>query len=104
MTMPHLENCIHKDDGWCLDCIKELGKENLKFSQAILKLSRIIKELGEENESLRQAILEVSRITFEQTSQGADILSIAVKHTDEDVTKFQLANRLVNEVCKRWLI
>jgi hypothetical protein len=24
MTMPHLENCRHSPDGWCLDCVKEL--------------------------------------------------------------------------------
>lgn len=25
MTMPHLMNCSHSDDGWCLDCVKELN-------------------------------------------------------------------------------
>jgi hypothetical protein len=24
MTMPHLMNCVHSDDGWCLDCVKKL--------------------------------------------------------------------------------
>jgi hypothetical protein len=24
MTMPHLMNCGHSDDGWCLDCVKAL--------------------------------------------------------------------------------
>lgn len=23
MTMPHLMNCRHSEDGWCLDCVKE---------------------------------------------------------------------------------
>lgn len=27
MTMPHLENCVHSDDGWCLDCVKKLHDE-----------------------------------------------------------------------------
>lgn len=27
MTMPHLENCPHKGDGWCLDCVKRLQVE-----------------------------------------------------------------------------
>jgi hypothetical protein len=22
MTMPHLMNCPHQSDGWCLDCVK----------------------------------------------------------------------------------
>ena len=24
MTMPHLQNCPHQGDGWCLACVKEL--------------------------------------------------------------------------------
>lgn len=24
MTMPHLMNCQHSEDGWCLDCVKKL--------------------------------------------------------------------------------
>ena len=24
MTMPHLMNCDHSEDGWCLDCVKAL--------------------------------------------------------------------------------
>lgn len=24
MTMPHLQNCSHSKDGWCLNCVKEL--------------------------------------------------------------------------------
>lgn len=27
MTMPHLHNCSHQDEGWCLDCVKELWEE-----------------------------------------------------------------------------
>ncbi len=27
MTMPHLMNCSHSEDGWCLDCVKKLWDE-----------------------------------------------------------------------------
>lgn len=27
MTMPHLQNCPHDDNGWCLACVKELWEE-----------------------------------------------------------------------------
>lgn len=27
MTMPHLMNCSHSPDGWCLECVKELWEE-----------------------------------------------------------------------------
>ena len=33
MTMPHLMNCSHSADGWCLQCVKELWDE-----QNVLKL------------------------------------------------------------------
>ncbi len=32
MTMPHLMNCQHSGDGWCLDCVKELY--DTRFSQS----------------------------------------------------------------------
>ena len=27
MTMPHLVNCPHSEDGWCLNCVKELWEQ-----------------------------------------------------------------------------
>lgn len=27
MTMPHLMNCQHSEDGWCLECVKGIEKE-----------------------------------------------------------------------------
>lgn len=27
MTMPHLHNCPHHEDGWCLSCVKQLHDE-----------------------------------------------------------------------------
>ena len=27
MTMPHLMNCAHSPDGWCLSCVRELYEE-----------------------------------------------------------------------------
>jgi len=27
MTMPHLMNCPHSEEGWCLSCVKELWDE-----------------------------------------------------------------------------
>lgn len=28
MTMPHLMNCDHSDDGWCLACVKDLWQSH----------------------------------------------------------------------------
>lgn len=27
MTMPHLMNCDHSEEGWCLDCVKKMHDE-----------------------------------------------------------------------------
>ena len=27
--MPHLMNCAHDPEGWCLDCVKELAESTL---------------------------------------------------------------------------
>lgn len=31
MTMPHLSNCPHQGDGWCLNCVKELYEKTEIF-------------------------------------------------------------------------
>ena len=38
MTMPHLENCEHSSDGWCLDCVKQMHAriETLEFCANML--------------------------------------------------------------------
>lgn len=39
MTMPHLMNCAHSEDGWCLECVRKQWEEldNLKgVSQTML--------------------------------------------------------------------
>ncbi len=27
MTMPHLQNCDHSENGWCLDCVRKLHRD-----------------------------------------------------------------------------
>lgn len=43
MTMPHLSNCQHSGDGWCLDCVSELY-ESLKEARFRLRLLEIHSE------------------------------------------------------------
>lgn len=35
MTMPHLMNCGHSDDGWCLDCVKAQHDELAALREAV---------------------------------------------------------------------
>ncbi len=41
MTIPHLMNCQHQGEGWCLACVKELWEEKER-------LLRILNSQGEE--------------------------------------------------------
>lgn len=36
--MPHLMNCPHMDDGWCLSCVRELWEESEKRRECIKAL------------------------------------------------------------------
>lgn len=82
MTMPHLENCHHSPDSWCLDCVKKLGEENL---------------------DLRMALLRVSQITMcERVSEGESTLYI--KEEPENMEIYEDAFRRVGECCKKYLI
>jgi hypothetical protein len=33
--MPHLMNCPHHPDGWCLACVKELWEEKARLERAL---------------------------------------------------------------------
>lgn len=35
MTMPHLMNCCHSGDGWCLDCVKDLHDEKEELEKKV---------------------------------------------------------------------
>ena len=86
MTMPHLSNCDHSNDGWCMACVKKLGEENI---------------------DLRIAILEASRITFEHVFENGNYGdgepdSIIVKR--DNFGQYHKASRLIGDACKKWSI
>ncbi len=87
MTMPHLMNCPHSPDGWCLDCVKEMGEQLI---------------------DLRHAILSVSNLSLESTyASGQDLVTdtpdrIEIKKTE--LSKWKRAMREVSVVCKKYLI
>lgn len=35
MTMPHLMNCSHSPDGWCLGCVKSMHSELEAYRTAL---------------------------------------------------------------------
>jgi len=40
MTIPYLMNCSHSPDGWCLDCVKELGENNAALEDVFRELRK----------------------------------------------------------------
>ena len=42
MTMPHLMNCDHSVDGWCLDCVKELHDEKERLQNLVDKVGSVV--------------------------------------------------------------
>jgi len=50
MTMPHLTNCAHSDDGWCLDCVVALNTRaeaaEDKATQNWIEVERLDAELA----------------------------------------------------------
>jgi hypothetical protein len=48
--MPHLMNCPHSEDGWCLDCVREQWEELDKLKErARIFYSQIEKIRGNEH-------------------------------------------------------
>ena len=75
MTMPHLMNCPHLADGWCLSCVKNeierltvLPHDDPRSFNIVERLQRIIdaseeRELdGTEVRAMRDAIYEIKRL------------------------------------------
>ena len=46
MTVPHLMNCPHTDDGWCMECVARLGNENWRQLDEIDSLRAALKRMG----------------------------------------------------------
>lgn len=52
MTMPHLMNCDHICNGWCLECVNEMHKELDTAKDEVRELKKIIGRYEVEFEKL----------------------------------------------------
>lgn len=56
MTIPHLMNCSHSVDSWCLDCVKE----EWELNQAMVEGAKVrIADLEKERDELQNGIRRV---------------------------------------------
>ena len=84
MTMPHLMNCSHSEDGWCLECVKELNSE-LAAAQA-------------ENTRLKEIDAEVCGVSLEVIEENAAMYE-RVREIEGELIEHKEAIRLVNHAC-----
>ena len=45
--MPHLMNCPHSCESWCMDCVAEMGRENIDLREAVRACIKLLKEDGD---------------------------------------------------------
>lgn len=65
MTMPHLMNCPHSPDSWCLTCVKELWEEKNSIEERLDKFL----VLNRFNLATIISRLEALQKDFERTDQ-----------------------------------
>lgn len=84
MTMPHLMNCGHSEDGWCLACVESLWEESQKITaerdklQEDLDVARTVKpneyELIRSSERAAHESLRAERLKTHQLTAERDAL------------------------------
>lgn len=47
MTVPHLMNCPHSDEGWCLDCVAALGNKNWELRDTLAYAEAALADIGD---------------------------------------------------------
>lgn len=68
--MPHLMNCPHSTDGWCLECVKELHDEGEARYEDYLKLLPVA-YAAEEWASGRISITDLAAAVADSLNSGA---------------------------------
>lgn len=82
MTMPHLMNCRHSEDGWCLSCVNEQHEE---LRRAIEDASTYEYCLQACTQRLNQVlpIAKVKAIRLLEVPCGIDVLTTALARVKE---------------------
>lgn len=93
MTMPHLMNCSHSGDGWCLACVKNLVDDEV----VCIKPSTKVLIYGELQAWVVSALLEGgNRLSYKVAwLSGADVkemwvdsFAISVRPNEAEFVKF----------------
>jgi hypothetical protein len=96
MTMPHLMNCPHSADGWCLDCVKELhDRFQARVNDFMTADSKAVAALQAENDSLREDVATM-RVLLEQSLQGTRKSAQAIRLGQADNQPIDLNQLMVD--------
>ncbi len=76
MTMPHLMNCPHSEEGWCLSCVKELWEQGATIElgrQLIVRLYDTDISVGEVVDivpiSMGRPVIKEPSLSSDETSR-----------------------------------
>lgn len=78
MTMPHLMNCPHTEEGWCADCVRQQGERVIDLELQLLALQGTAKPFipAEDVDRSFRHFLKIERQFFDAIVAGAKTFEI----------------------------
>jgi fatty acid/phospholipid biosynthesis enzyme len=74
--MPHLMNCGHSDDGWCLDCVKAQHAEITDLRARLAAAEAVVGRAERIDQQRREQIARL-QITVERLQAGSTDAALA---------------------------
>lgn len=65
MTVPHLMNCPHSDDGWCLACVVELGSERDQLRDVLHRIGDVAHDAST-GPAVPDVLWEIRRMAYDE--------------------------------------
>lgn len=59
MTMPHLMNCDHSSDGWCLACVKQMHDQREQYETALEAIAKRLEPVRHDRTYKAVGLLEL---------------------------------------------
>lgn len=102
MTMPHLMNCPHTGEGWCLDCVQALQSDADRLEVFVLQLiqgrcsgpscSPVVRQAREYLQTRRKARHSHTRLVWRPTGQPTELLFLS--QPEKEMLQREITQRL----------
>ncbi len=93
MTMPHLMNCPHSGEGWCLDCVASSRAERdaavKRFEDKRLEVHNVCKDRAAAEKKLAELQAEINRV-IEVSDKRLIALDQARNETEAWIAKWKV--------------